>query len=178
MTLLTRIGRLLRADLNAVLDGLEEPAAVLRQSLCDMQQALARGAEEEARLAREAQRLAGLVETAHAQDARSAEDLALCLDADQDEVARTAMRRRLEAAARLAAVMRERDAQQAQWEACAARLAAQRERLAELEARAALVPGETASEEGPVTWPNAERAITEADITLALHAERARRTRV
>ncbi|MGE3850042.1 MAG: PspA/IM30 family protein, partial [Gammaproteobacteria bacterium] len=102
MTLLTRLGRLLRADLHTVIDGLEEPAAALREALRDMRHALARGADEEARLVREAERLAQALEVARTQAVRAAEDLTLCLDADAGDVARTAMRRRLEADARVA----------------------------------------------------------------------------
>lgn len=177
MTLFTRLGRLLRADLHTVIDGLEEPAAALREALRDMRHALARAAEDEARLVREAERLAQALEIARTQAARAAEDLTLCLDADAGEVARTAMRRRLEADARVAALTGALERQRAQCDACGARLAAQRERLAALEARAALLPATDESAAEPLTWSAASPAISEADITLALHAERARRAR-
>ena len=41
MTLITRLGRLFRADMHAVLDGLEEPTMLLRQAVRDMEDVLA-----------------------------------------------------------------------------------------------------------------------------------------
>ena len=41
MTLLARLTRILQADLHDALDGMEEPASLLRQSLREMEQALA-----------------------------------------------------------------------------------------------------------------------------------------
>jgi phage shock protein A len=36
MALITRVSRLFRADVNAVLDRIEEPASLLRQAVLDM----------------------------------------------------------------------------------------------------------------------------------------------
>ena len=46
MTLLSRASRLLRADLNALLDRLEEPEALLRQAIRDMEEALLQSVQQ------------------------------------------------------------------------------------------------------------------------------------
>jgi phage shock protein A len=57
MALITRLSRLMRADLNALLDRLEEPDILLAQALRDMQQTLADDARTLAAMTRERQQL-------------------------------------------------------------------------------------------------------------------------
>lgn len=180
MTLMTRIGRLFRADLNAVLDGLEEPAAVLRQALADMEDSFARGTAEAARLAGEAALLAQAAEDAAGRAARAAEEAALCLDAGKDDLARTSLRRQLECELRARECRRHLERLDATRAALATRLAAQRERLAALNARAALVPDPAGEAPGDglsdAPWSGAAHgAVSEAEVEVALLALRGRR---
>ena len=46
MALITRIGRLFSADLNAVLDRIEEPDVLLKQALREMEEDLQRDAQQ------------------------------------------------------------------------------------------------------------------------------------
>ena len=63
MALITRLSRLMRADLHAVLDRVEEPEVLLRQALREMQEELARDQQRQRLLGRERDQL----------DARAAE---------------------------------------------------------------------------------------------------------
>jgi phage shock protein A len=96
MSLIGRVAKLVNADINAVLDRIEEPEALLKQSIRDM--------EEE--LAVETQRIKWLHSEIEAHDARAgaarkARDeldgkLDLCLSAGNDELGRKLTRRKLQ----------------------------------------------------------------------------------
>ena len=62
MALMTRVARLFRADVHAVLDRLEEPDVLLRQAIREMEESLAADREQARRLARELEATRGRVE--------------------------------------------------------------------------------------------------------------------
>ncbi|WP_058555244.1 PspA/IM30 family protein [Thiohalocapsa sp. ML1] len=96
MALMTRLSRLLRADLHALLDRLEAPDILLAQGLRDMEDALAADAATLATLRRRQEALAEQESAlARAADA-DADQLDVCLDAGEDDLARGLLRRRLE----------------------------------------------------------------------------------
>lgn len=97
MALITRLSRLFRADLHAVLDRIEEPDTLLRHAVREMEEELAGD-----------QQRAALMEHEHGQlVARSAEvgrslesleeELDVCFDSGKEDLARRTVRRRLEA---------------------------------------------------------------------------------
>jgi len=176
MTLITRLGRLFRADLNAVLDGLEEPAMLLKQAVRDMEEVLAGEEAEHLRLGDEAQRLAQALDEGRLRVAALDEELTLCLAADKDELARNLVRRKLEVE-RHHALLAER--QQVLAEAArrlAARILEHRQRIEGLHAQAALsdsADAVTGKDAAPARQSPA--AISEAEIEVALLRERQRR---
>ena len=96
MALMTRMTRLFRADAHAVLDRLEEPVALLRQAVREMEAALE--ADEHAR--RQLDRQHSQVLARQAELARGIEntnqELDVCFEAGNEKLARTLLRRRLE----------------------------------------------------------------------------------
>lgn len=96
MALITRLSRLLRADAHAVLDRIEEPDLLLRQALREMEQELEQATRQVRVLEQERERSSVREKVLRETLARIGEDLALCLDAGQDELARSLIRRRLE----------------------------------------------------------------------------------
>ncbi len=176
MTLITRLGRLFRADLNAVLDGLEEPAMLLKQAVRDMEEALAGEEAEHARLGADAERLAQAQHEGRARLDALDEELSLCLAADKDELARNLVRRKLEAQRHHARLGERQQALAETQRRLAARIQAHRQRLAALHAQAALSDSAevvTRNEAAPA-WQT-PAAISEAEIEVALMRERQRR---
>lgn len=97
MALINRVTQLFKADFNAVLDRIEEPEQVLRQAIREMEDELA-GAEQ--RLEANAHDQETLRERQSELDAKAAEideELDLCFAKKKDELARTLVRRKLEA---------------------------------------------------------------------------------
>lgn len=97
MALVDRIARLFRADLNAVLDQMEEPEQLLKQAIRDMEDELAAA---EQRIAMCGQDQAGLaVRASELADTITGfeRQLDLCFASGKEELARNLIRKKLEA---------------------------------------------------------------------------------
>ena len=177
MTLMNRMSRLFKADVHGLLDQLEEPEALLKQAVRDMEEelggrraALARGRAEVARVA---QRLARI---ATERDGLAAQ-LALCLESGKDDLARGVLRRKLEAE-RLATAF---EARRTEGEAGVARLAAEceaaGERLAQVRQKMELVLARTAAGDAADPTVLSGLGVTDDDVEIALLTEKERRAR-
>ena len=110
MAIISRVSRLLRADLHAVLDHLEEPDVLLRQAVREMEEALA---ADEARLKRMTHERSLLVRRRRELEEALAgidAELDLCFEADEEDLARALCRRQLETTRLLEVVVRRHDA--------------------------------------------------------------------
>lgn len=97
MALITRFSRLFRADLNAVLDRIEEPEVILRQAVREMEEEIVADEQRHKLLLHELKQMAARQAELQQTIEQVQEELALCLDADNDELARSQLRRKLEA---------------------------------------------------------------------------------
>jgi phage shock protein A len=96
MALLTRISRLFRADMHAVLDSLEEPTSLLKQATREMDEILAAEERQLRQLILEQTQLTATETDWHTQAQNLAEEITLCLNQGQDDLARAVVRRKLE----------------------------------------------------------------------------------
>ena len=176
MTLFTRLGRLFRADLNAVLDGLEEPAALLKQSVREMEEILAGEDAEQGQLGAEETRLVQAINESASRTNQLDDELSLCLDAGKDELARGLVRRKLEAASHTAALLKRQQSLRERQALIASRALEHRQRLDTLRAQAALIggTGHTPDEQVCTIWAP-PKAVSEAEIEVALLREIQRR---
>lgn len=176
MTLITRLGRLFRADFNAVLDGLEEPGMLLKQAVRDMEEALNGEEAELAHYADQVQTLKLALDESRTRLAALDEELSLCLAADKDALARDLVRRKLEAARHEARLVGRQQALNEMQRCLAARHLEHRQRLEPLRAQAGLYDsvGSVTREEKAGGWQSAA-VISEAEIEVALLRERQRR---
>ncbi len=176
MTLLNRVGRLLTADLHAVLDRLEEPQAQLQQALREMHQAVDSLQQEQQQ---RASHMAGLAQQQRQLQARheaTQDELELCLNAAQENLARTAMRRRLQLERNLATVKQQLNDGQQQLEKLNATLATQQQQLQELTGQADLASQIAATQVPTSTdWAATGQPVSEVDIDIALLAEQQKR---
>ena len=172
MPLMNRFINLFTADVHAVLDRLEEPATLLRQAIRDMDEAIARqhiainvldhdNERDEVLLARERETI----------DATT-QELDTCLAAEAEDLARTLIRRRLEAERRHAAVSERLTARRKRRAALGAELSGNRERLAAMREKQALYEDRDNDSAGDYDGA----AVSAADVEIALLREKERRT--
>lgn len=181
MALMTRMTRLFRADAHAVLDRLEEPVTLLRQSVREMEAALEE--DERARRRLDRQHSQGLARQAEL--ARSAEnatqELDVCLEAGNEKLARTLVRRRLEAERLHAAVGRRLDELAEALAGLDARLDENRARLEAMRQKAELLADEAPGERDDAPWSEREfeRSLHVGDdeVEIAFLKELKRRAR-
>lgn len=171
MAILSRLSRLFRADVHAVLDRIEEPHALLRQSLREMEAVVAERARQLQQRQAERDRCGERAVQIEKAIARVAEELDLSFEAGNDELIRRCLRRRLQAQRQLAQFERRATELDAEISLASAALAEQGERLESLRQQAALLdlPAESAVDTVDST------SVTEADVDLALLRELQRR---
>ena len=188
MAMITRLARLVRADLNAVLDRLEAPELVLAQAVRDMEQALDQEHRALSGLDRELERLARRDQVLSEEETRCSDAIAAGLEqapgdgpaTDRDALVRPLIRRRLETARRRAALRSRAADVQAERGRLAARVEAHAARLDDLRSRAALAApaaAESAVDDpadprwrapGESAWSAPDAPVGEAEIELEL----------
>lgn len=110
MALIHRVTRLFTADLHAVLDRIEEPEVLLRQAIREMEEELAASEQRMQSLRRESEALQrrrdGIEQSLDGVD----EQLDVCFASGEESLARSLIRRRLEAERVLSALAERREA--------------------------------------------------------------------
>jgi len=97
MALITRITRLFTADFHAVLDRLEEPEILLKQALREMEEDLSRQQQCVKQLQLEYEQLSARQGATRASLQKVDEELDICFASDEQALARSITRRKLEA---------------------------------------------------------------------------------
>ena len=96
MALITRLTRLFKADMHAVLDRLEEPDALLRQAIREMEEEVSQNARrlqaKEHEIQQVSSRIKEVEKSLNGLDAQ----LDLCFEAENESLARSLLRRKLE----------------------------------------------------------------------------------
>lgn len=173
MALITRLARLFKADLHAVIDRLEAPDVLLKQAIREMEEAVATGqrvlAGSEADRKRIGARLAELAQ----QRERIGAELDLCFEASNESLARGLLRRRLHIERGLGALTQQAEVLDADIAARREMVESQRRRLGELRDRAEVFELAPDQDEGVFATPGED--ISEADVELALLGEKQRR---
>ena len=175
MALVTRLTRLFQADFHAVLDRIEEPELQLRQAVREMQFALEQDRQRLQLLQHEAAELGKAVEAAEARLQSLDEELDICLAANEEDLARDLVRRKL-AAERQASTSRERGANiEQQCGELARRIEEQTQQLDSMQQKLELLAGgdEQIGSHAAVSGD----AIRNEEIEIALLREKQRRAK-
>ncbi len=96
MALINRVSRLFKADLHAVLDRIEEPEALLKQSVREMEEALTRDRRRNQSLQRERSEIQAREKELSGALTKLDEELETCFEFDRDDLARRQIKRKLE----------------------------------------------------------------------------------
>jgi phage shock protein A len=171
MALINRMARLFTADVHAVLDRIEEPGALLRHAVREMEEELARGEQRLRVLEHEHGELGERQRKSEAARAELDEQLDVCFANGNDELARRIVRRRLETerlerhlAERRAALAKELAAPRAVVEE-------QRERLDAMRQKAEILAAAPAGDD----LERRDFAVDDAEVEVAFLRERQKR---
>ena len=106
MTLMMRISRLFKADIHELLDGFEEPEAVLKQAIRDMRHEIEQGEQTLADLGRKEAKQHAVRQRLEDQMTELDEQIEICFEADNDDLARSVIRKKLATERRLRTAQR------------------------------------------------------------------------
>lgn len=176
MALITRFTRLFRADMHAVLDRVEEPSVLLRQAVREMEEDTVVGDQRRRGLQHElAQVDARRLDLEHS-ISTIGDELDVCFDSGKEHLARSLIRRRLEAEQLLKVLNRKRQTVADALSELQTRLHENRERLEAMRQKAELLTEEqTAYRIQPWTVPHI--TIREEDVEVAfLREQQSRRS--
>jgi phage shock protein A len=172
MALINRMSRLFTADVNAVLDRIEEPDALLKQAIREMEEELARGEQALRLVGQQREELAERQRKVQTALTALGEQLDVCFADGNDTLARKVLKRRLETE-RLAQHVSERgevlDKELTQRRALTAE---QREHLDVMRQKAELL---TAVPTGSDEWGKREFAVGDDEVEVAFLRERQQR---
>ncbi|MGD8912377.1 MAG: PspA/IM30 family protein [Candidatus Thiodiazotropha sp.] len=179
MALITRISRLFRADVNAVLDRMEEPEILLKQAVREMEETLAKDEQQVKLIELELKQLETRQSDLAQQLKPVTEELDLCFDSANEALARTLLKRKLESERYLKFIARKHQ----ELEEAAAELKKRndenRSRLESMRQKAELLADQDESDSELNAWNEPgfmhQFAVSDDDIELAFLREKKRR---
>lgn len=166
MTIINRILRLFKADVHGILDCLEEPQAVLRQAIRDMESELEREVCKQRAIEEQVKRAQEQTARLAAQLSECQREIELCFAANNGVLARAVVRKkleleRIEKSARSTAVSLQAEAQR-----LAARIKEGQDKLTGIKEKAELAVNVVTPSE-----PQEYRAISDSDVEVAFLRE-------
>jgi phage shock protein A len=168
MTLIARFTKLFHADMHAVLDAIEEPELLLKQSIRDMEEILSKDEKHVQLLSYEQQQLLAKQLELEQSLIEVDEKLALCFQANKDDFARSLLKRKLELQQSQKAIA----AKQAETKEKITRLSAQlkehQSQLASMKQKADIF----LTKPSAVNWESPQTAICDEDVEVAFLYEK------
>jgi phage shock protein A len=172
MALINRMSRLFTADVHAVLDRIEEPDVLLKHAVREMEEELARGEQRVRALAHERETLDERQAKTAACLADLGQQLDVCFESGNEDLARKVIKRRLETERFERNVAERRAALEKELVALRAAVEEQREQLDVMRQKAELLATTAADD-----FASGDFAVGEADVEVALLRERQKRQR-
>jgi len=176
MALITRLSRLFRADMHAVLDRMEEPDILLRQAVREMEEEVANDARQQKIVGQQREQIRARIAELDSGLEAIVEELDLCFEAGNSELARTLLRRRLEGERLRKRLAQASKALETQYVELERALEDRRRRLETMRQKAALFDNAPAGRDGDSAWSSDDLDVTDADIELAFLREQQRRS--
>jgi phage shock protein A len=181
MALINRISRLVKADFHAVLDQIEEPEQLLKQAIRDMEDDLAETEQRISLCAHDQEALAVRKSELEATIAEIDEQLDLCFESDKEDLAKSLIKKKLEAERLLKRLNTKFDANEKYLEEQRATLDENRATLdslrqkAELFAQRAPSCTEGGSEFDDIAWMAREMTVGDDEVEIAFLREKSAR---
>ena len=177
MALITRVSRLFQADFHAVLDRIEEPEVLLRQAVREMEEDLVRDEQHSKILHHEQGQLIAR-ETDLEQSLHDIEEeLDVCFESGNDDLARACIKRKLEAQRFCKGLSRRRQALQETLKDLNTRLRENRARLESMRQKAELLAEENTRARPADNRALADISVRDEEVEVALLREKQQRRR-
>jgi phage shock protein A len=181
MALIDRLARLFQADLHAVLDRIEEPEVLLRQAIREMEDELTACERSIVCLHQEQQQLLQRQSDIEQSLLRLDEELEICFDSGNDNLARGLVKRKLEAQLLLRGIARRREALDKDLRERQTRLQEHRTQYESMRQKAELLAVESQAAASKSNDPFAQVStgfpVHESDVEIAMLREKQRRER-
>ncbi len=175
MALITRLSRMFRADMHAVLDRIEEPQQLLQQAIREMEEALLHEQQQLKLQQHERQQLKRRLQGLQQQMEQSEEELDICFKSDKEELARNVIKRRLEIERLGKLLAQQEESLSEQVKQLEPRIEEHRAELEGMRQKAELLSSESAESGRGVTAEDIGIAVGEDDIEVAFLREKQRR---
>lgn len=181
MALITRVSQLFRADVNAVLDRMEEPEILLRQAVRDMEDALTKDDQRLKVIELEQKQIVSRQGELEQRLDQVTEELDLCFHSGNEALARNLLKRKLESERYLNYLTGKQQEFQEVGAALKRRIDENRSRLESMRQKAELLVGPEKDGALQNSWNETDFmgrfSVNDDDIELALLREKQRRTR-
>jgi len=181
MALVKRVARLFQSDMHAVLDRIEDPEALMKHSIREMEEDLYRDAMQAKVLAREHQRIADQISKTERQLIQFDEELDICFASRKDDLARSLIRRKLateQIATRLSAQQTSMVKTQTDLNS---RIEENSTLLEAMKQKVDLIIADSQPEQSSGHWnpcdPNVQHVIGDEDVEIAFLREQKRRNK-
>jgi len=174
MALITRFARLFTADLHAVLDRIEEPGILLKQAVREMEEALAHMRDESRAQQQELTRIDAAIACAETELAELGDELDLCFAGDEEVLARSLIKRRLEIERHTKMLRMKRSTTAGKLDDLATAIKENERHLGSMAQKLELFTDEAQRSEPPCSGPR-DYEISEAEIQVAYLREKQRR---
>ena len=176
MVLISRLSRLFRADLHAVLDRIEEPELLLRQAIREMDDLLVQD-EQRSRLMQQQQKQLSVRQNQLEQELnRIEEKLGVCFRSNEEELARKLIRRRLETRQLCRHLTEKRNTLEEGIDELRGQLEQNRVRLDSMRQRAELLISGDKGQRPEEDWSMPDHRVADEDVEVAFLHEKQQRS--
>ncbi len=176
MALITRMTRLFRADLHAVLDHIEEPDILLRQALREMEASFT-GSEQQLKLLKhEAVQLKNRTQDFEQALQEMDDELDICFFSQQDDLARALVKRKLESKRHLKQTAEKLTTTRQNCSTLEQKLNEQRAQLENMRQKVELLNDDSTSSGNDNSWQAREFSIRDDEVEIAFLKEKKKRS--
>jgi len=176
MALISRFSRLFRADLNAVLDKIEEPVVLLKQAVREMEEEVAADERNFKILQHELTQIPHLEQEVEASLKSLQDEIQLCLNDDNESLARSVIKRKLENQLRLKRLQQKTKDIKREVAVIDERVSSNKTRLAGMQQKLEILEEESSNELAGQRSYDIDVPISNDDIEVALLKEKQARS--
>jgi phage shock protein A len=171
MALITRISRLFHADMNAVLDQIEEPEMLLKQAIREMEETLDHDERQIKLQEYEHKQLSGKEEEVKQSLTEIEDQLSLCFKSKKDDLARTLIKRKLEGQQTLKSLSRKTGSLEESIDHLKAQLKEHQSQLGSMKQKAEIFTQDN-SDKSVASWSDSSFTVQDEDIEVAFLHEK------